>query len=267
MTVTIFGTGSDPFLDVSGSGVVNSSDPFNVSLVMSDGDFFTSTGVGVGRTSIDPFRNTVTISTGQVSTGLPTDPFFHGTTPFVTSPFAPSPLVTTDMVTTATPTVVTRVVPNPSGVVRVGSIGNEVIAGTALDDILDGRAGNDALTGGPGRDTLFGGAGNDLLHGGRDDDTLFGGPDQDTLWGDQGNDWLKGGGGADLFAFQPGSGHDVIADFSPIDGDRIGLAAGMGFTVGGDGFGNAVVRMSATDDITLLGIPPSRVDPGWFVPI
>ena len=46
------------------------------------------------------------------------------------------------------------------------------------------------------RQTLLGGAGNDVLNGG------------------QARDFLTGGEGFDIFEYEPGSGHDIITDFT-----------------------------------------------------
>lgn len=43
----------------------------------------------------------------------------------------------------------------------VGTAGNDVLVGGAIDDVISGLAGNDRLDGGAGRDILIGGAGND----------------------------------------------------------------------------------------------------------
>ncbi len=62
---------------------------------------------------------------------------------------------------------------------------------------------------------LTGGSGADTLTGGLADDVLAGGP---------GNDLLAGGAGADIFVFANATGNDTIADFAPIDGDRIDVS-------------------------------------------
>ena len=43
--------------------------------------------------------------------------------------------------------------------------------------------------------------------------------------GDLGSDILTGGAGADIFNFSGGAGHDVITDFSRVQGDLIRLSA------------------------------------------
>jgi Ca2+-binding RTX toxin-like protein len=66
--------------------------------------------------------------------------------------------------------------------------------------LLTGTNGNDAILGLAGDDTLNGVNGNDVLGGGNGNDDLAGG---------NGGDVLEGG--ADLYAFNPGFGHDTIA--------------------------------------------------------
>lgn len=44
-------------------------------------------------------------------------------------------------------------------------------------------------------------------------DTLTGTSSKDTLYGATGDDVLRGGAGSDTFVFQPGFGHDTLADF------------------------------------------------------
>ena len=67
----------------------------------------------------------------------------------------------------------------------------------------------------PARSIITGTSGNDLLDGKGGDDFLFGGNGDDRLIGGDGNDRLTGGKGNDTFVFAPGSGHDVVTDFSP----------------------------------------------------
>jgi Ca2+-binding RTX toxin-like protein len=68
-------------------------------------------------------------------------------------------------------------------------LGTSAINGTgnSLDNILIGNAAANSLSGGTGNDTLSGGGGNDQL---------------------------TGGNGADIFAFAPGTGSDVVTDFT-----------------------------------------------------
>jgi Ca2+-binding RTX toxin-like protein len=91
----------------------------------------------------------------------------------------------------------------------------------------DDRANN--LTGDEGRDLLIGLDGHDRLDGGAGDDQLVGGNGRDRIGGGAGDDILEGGDGRDVYVIRPGSGHDVISDFSRndvIDVSRV--AAGTG---------------------------------------
>ncbi len=88
------------------------------------------------------------------------------------------------------------------------------VTSTDAGDNLSGGGGNDTIYGGSGNDTINGGPGNDVLYGGTGNDILAGGPGADTL---------IGGTGADTFVFAGGSGADIIADFSPSEGDAVDL--------------------------------------------
>lgn len=100
-----------------------------------------------------------------------------------------------------------------------------VFGGNGGDDLQTG-GGNDVLYGQRGRDTLSGGKGADKLFGGGGADVLGGGNGADTLTGGNGNDTLTGGRGPDTFVFAPGSGADVITDFTAgVDTLRINVAA------------------------------------------
>jgi Ca2+-binding RTX toxin-like protein len=115
-----------------------------------------------------------------------------------------------------------------------GTAGDDAPGGTAGADLLLGLGGDDRITAGDGGDTVFGGAGNDRVEAGRGGDLLLGGRGNDRLEGEAGNDTLIGGAGADLldgevgadrFVFLlPGEGLDVIADFTPAEGDVLDLA-------------------------------------------
>ena len=69
---------------------------------------------------------------------------------------------------------------------------------------IEGNRANNQLSGRQGDDTLIGGAGDDVLRGGSGDDHLIGGE------------------GADRFELS--TGHDVVRDFNPIEGDLIEVA-------------------------------------------
>jgi Ca2+-binding RTX toxin-like protein len=130
--------------------------------------------------------------------------------------------------------------PNLEGLVLEGTpigIGNELsnrIIGDAGANQLFGRNGNDTLEGGAGNDTLFGEA------------------------------------GADSFLFAPGSGFDVIADFTPGQ-DRILIRGYAGLTsyaavmaVTRDAAGGAIIDFSPGNAVQLAGIAKSALAPDDF---
>lgn len=61
-------------------------------------------------------------------------------------------------------------------------------------------------------------------------DLLLGGAGNDRLQGDQGADTLTVDDGADLFVFS-GSSADRVMNFSVVQGDRLGIAAGTTWTI------------------------------------
>ncbi|MFC7694508.1 calcium-binding protein [Paeniroseomonas aquatica] len=83
----------------------------------------------------------------------------------------------------------------------------------------------DHLHGGAGNDTLYGAADADALMGGPGNDYLDEGPGHSSIDGEEGNDTLVGGMGPDAFIVRPGSGDDIIRDFTagPGVGDHIAL--------------------------------------------
>ncbi|MGD1904076.1 MAG: calcium-binding protein [Geitlerinemataceae cyanobacterium] len=117
-----------------------------------------------------------------------------------------------------------------------GGEGKDWLLGGRDDDRLDGKEGDDTIAGNRGDDILIGDNDNDLLFGGRDDDTLYGGKGRDILTGDRGRDLLNGGLEADAFvlrdtvaaADRPEEA-DLIADFTPSEGDRVYILVGEGF--------------------------------------
>jgi hypothetical protein len=172
-----------------------------------------------------------------------------------------------------------------------GFTGNDTLYGGALEDVLYGNQDQDLLYGESGADTLFGGQGNDSVFGGDNEDliygnlgndfingdvsndTIFGGQGADTLYGGDGNDWLTGnrdndlligGSGADIFSFRPGSSNDTVSDFSFVAGDRIELLRGVSYTLASALNGDAIVRLSTGDELTLRGLAVSQVTSDWF---
>lgn len=158
-----------------------------------------------------------------------------------------------------------------------------ILAGGGNDTVRIGGADIDALAAagdasfqGPGgaavaRDTSGArqrvhadlGAGNDVFLGrNATADQVQGGAGSDTLWGGAGNDTLAGGAGRDVFAFLPGDGRDVIADFvddpsppPPIayreDFDPPGAPLFAGLTpVAGPG-GDLALRVEGANSVTL----------------
>lgn len=103
---------------------------------------------------------------------------------------------------------------------RTGSWGNDWLLGTRANDSIRGGFGNDWITGGQGNDELSGDGGDDVLQGHGGIDVLIGGAGSDTL---------IGGAGADFFRFRTsdanGRDQDVITDFDPLEGDRLGIAS------------------------------------------
>lgn len=144
-----------------------------------------------------------------------------------------------------------------------GGSGNDQINGEGNADSLFGDAGNDTLNGGQGVDRLEGGAGNDRLSGGSENDTLDGGT---------GNDVLIGGSGADVFIFAPGSGDDIIEDFSILTvGEYIDLSAyveivdftalwAMIVDLGDASF----IGLTSSDTITVFGVAPDEFTADHF---
>ncbi len=118
-----------------------------------------------------------------------------------------------------------------------GNDGNDLLHGGQGNDTLSGNDGDDTINGDLGSDLLDGNVGNDILNGGEGDDTVDGGEGNDELTGDagddlllgaEGNDTVTGGEGRDRFVVTPGSGSDVVTDFS--DGeDMIVLDEGLTF--------------------------------------
>jgi len=185
----------------------------------------------------------------------------------------------------------------PGGTIRIV----DHFAGHTVENIIDANGNSMVLatgligSGAPG--IITGTNGDDLLDGKGGDDILFGGSGNDRLIGGDGNDRLTGGKGHDTFVFAPGSGHDVVTDFSPashsllgglglfalplleqigIDfnfakGDQIEFDGGVfhdfrqvlaaSHQVGND----TVITMSANDSITLQGVNMHSLHAGDFL--
>ncbi len=137
-----------------------------------------------------------------------------------------------------------------------GGGGDDMLVGGLGDDVIDGGAGVDTIsyavstesvvvnlsvttqqaTGVAGRDTVInvenvvGSNYRDTIKGDAGNNVLNGGAERDALTGGGGADTIIGGSGADTFVFTSLSdstvaiqGRDLVADFNPLQGDRIDL--------------------------------------------
>lgn len=172
-----------------------------------------------------------------------------------------------------------------------GFTGNDTLYGGALEDVMYGNQDQDLMYGESGADTLFGGQAGDSIFGGDNEDliygnlgddsvngdvsndTVFGGQGADTIYGGDGNDWLTGnrdndllfgGSGSDVFSFRPGSGNDTVSDFSFVAGDRIELLSSVTYTKTSALNGDAVIRLSTGDELTLKGLAVSQITNDWI---
>lgn len=195
-----------------------------------------------------------------------------------------------------------------------GLAGDDRLEGWGGDDFLNGGPGSDTMVGGLGDDVYIvdsagdvvveiGGGGTDeirshlfqtalpsdverlvLVGGGPQNGTgnglanvLSGNAFANRLDGGAGADTLTGGGGADVFVFRPGSGWDVVTDFSPSE-DSLDLSAYVSASiawttakVGAD----TVLTFGNGDLVTLLGVTYAGAfnasngdragDPDWLV--
>ena len=127
---------------------------------------------------------------------------------------------------------------------KLGTAGNDTIAGSSAQDHIIGGDGADTLSGLDGNDLIEGGNGADLISGGKGDDTILGGAGNDTVTGDSGNDLISGDAGDDSLSggtgndwLSGGFGNDILSGGS---GDDILLAdAGNDHLDGGSGFDTA----------------------------
>jgi Ca2+-binding RTX toxin-like protein len=109
---------------------------------------------------------------------------------------------------------------------RLGTEGDDDLAGSADDDVIRGFDGNDQLSGLAGNDRIEGGEGNDSLDGGLGNDLLD---------GENGNDVLKtSGAGTDTAA--GGQGMDTLAiDWGDVNAAVYGSVSGGSLASGFDG--------------------------------
>ena len=160
-----------------------------------------------------------------------------------------------------------------------GSQGNDTLTGEAGDDFLRGGKGNDSISGGVGEDIingnlgddgLNGDAGNDFLRGAAGNDILIGGDGDDFLVGDTGSDTLTGGAGAD--AFVPSTGEnlaletasDIIVDFRPSEGDRIGLTSNLSNTSFTQSGSNTLIQFGGVTLAVVQNAAPAAVQNAAF---
>jgi peptidyl-prolyl cis-trans isomerase B (cyclophilin B) len=172
-----------------------------------------------------------------------------------------------------------RIVGSPTDDAINGSQGNDTLTGEAGDDFLRGGKGNDSISGGVGDDiingnlgddTLNGDAGNDFLRGGRGNDILIGGDGNDFLLGDIGSDTLTGGAGADTFVLSTGenlaldTASDIIVDFRPSEGDRIGLTSNLSNTSFTQSGSNTLIQFGGVTLAVVQNAAPAAVQNAAF---
>lgn len=172
-----------------------------------------------------------------------------------------------------------RILGTPTDDAINGSQGNDTLTGEAGDDFLRGGKGNDSISGGVGNDiingnlgddNLNGDAGNDFLRGGRGNDVLIGGDGNDILLGDIGSDTLTGGAGADTFVLVTGenleldASSDIILDFRPGDGDRIGLTSGLSNTSFTQSGSNTLIQFGGVTLAVVQNATPAAVQNAAF---
>ncbi|MBD1812905.1 peptidylprolyl isomerase [Microcoleus vaginatus DQ-U2] len=160
-----------------------------------------------------------------------------------------------------------------------GSQGNDTLTGEEGDDFLRGGKGNDLISGGVdddiingnlGDDNLNGDAGDDFLRGGRGNDVLIGGDGDDILIGDIGSDTLTGGGGTDTFVLVTGeimeldAASDIILDFRPGDGDRIGLTSPLSNTSFTQSGSNTLIQFGGVTLAVVQNATPAAVQNAAF---
>ncbi|MEG4044060.1 peptidylprolyl isomerase [Microcoleus sp. Pol17_C1] len=160
-----------------------------------------------------------------------------------------------------------------------GSQGNDTLTGEEGDDFLRGGKGNDSISGGVdddiingnlGDDNLNGDADNDVLRGGRGNDVLIGGDGNDVLIGDSDSDTLTGGGGSDTFVRVTGEileldgTSDIILDFRPGDGDRIGLTSPLSNTSFTQSGSNTLIQFGGATLAVVQNATPAAVQNAAF---
>jgi peptidyl-prolyl cis-trans isomerase B (cyclophilin B) len=172
-----------------------------------------------------------------------------------------------------------RIVGSPTDDAINGSQGNDTLTGEAGDDFLRGGKGNDSISGGVGDDiingnlgddTINGDAGDDFLRGGPENDILIGGDGNDFLVGDTGSDTLTGGAGADVFVPSTGenlaleTASDIIVDFRPSEGDRIGLTSNLSNTSFTQSGSNTLIQFGGVTLAVVQNVAPAAVQNAAF---
>ncbi|MEG3877724.1 peptidylprolyl isomerase [Microcoleus sp. herbarium7] len=175
-----------------------------------------------------------------------------------------------------------RLIGSPTDDAINGSQGNDTLTGEVGDDFLRGGKGNDLISAGVGSDILNGNlgddnlngdAGNDFLRGGRGNDALIGGDGNDFLVNDLDNDTLTGGNGADTFILQTtdlsagflvGNDTDIILDFKPGEGDRIGIATSNLSNIRFSQSGSNTVIQLITGTAVVQNVAPAVVQSATF---
>jgi Ca2+-binding RTX toxin-like protein len=147
--------------------------------------------------------------------------------------------------------------------------------GDAQSMIGSAQGGNDILNGGEGKDFLWGDA---SFYSPSSPGSITGGTD--TLNGGFRNDELWGGPNDDKFVFDVGSGNDLVHDFNQgnlavgsmatehdvIDVHAYGFADWNTLQAAiSDVSGNAVIQLSDTDSITLVGVHATDLHQNDFI--
>lgn len=151
-----------------------------------------------------------------------------------------------------------------------GEAGNDFLRGGKDNDFISGGVGDDIVNGNLGDDTINDDAGDDFLRGGGGNDILIGGDGNDFLLGDSGSDTLTGGAGAD--AFVPSTGEnlaleaasDIIVDFNPGEGDRIGLTSNLSNTSFTQSGSNTLIQFGGVTLAVVQNVAPAAVQNAAF---
>ena len=148
-----------------------------------------------------------------------------------------------------------------------GDVGNDTASGGSGADMMFGGLGRDNFSGDDGHDYLDGGYDDDFLKGASGDDFVFGGMGKDKVYGNAGKDYLNGGadndqlwggGSRDTFAFGPGSGDDIVCDFtredrldlSQLEFDTLAEVRAAASRVGKD----TIIDLDYGNEVRLVGV-------------